>query len=50
MTQHIGRIITVDNREWIITGVHKRSDFFLVKEFGREFETIIAFDEVYFLN
>lgn len=43
---YIGTIVTVKGKEYVLTGVHARHDFFHAKEFGREFKTIVAFDEI----
>jgi len=47
MTQHINKEIGFQGRRFLVVGLHARWDMFLVQEIGRNFHTLIAFDEVF---
>ncbi len=46
MARYINQTLTFKNRQFVVLGVHARFDMFLVQEVGRNFKTLIAFDEI----
>lgn len=46
MAHLINKKIIVDNREWIVLGTDEYLEIFYVREAGRQFKTVIGFEEV----